>query len=198
MATGVYVIRNSVSGNIYIGSSSRDICARFHEHRCSLRKNNHDNSHLQHAWNKYGEDNFTFSTLEECTPEQCIEREQWWMDFLKPEYNIAPIAGSTRGFRHTEETKWRLGEAKRGKKLTEETKQRMSEAKRGKKLTEETTQRMSQAQLGNKKNLGKSLSEETKAKLSVALRGREVSLETRAKLSESLKAFHAQKRAEAA
>jgi group I intron endonuclease len=33
-----------------------------------------------------------------------IEREQYYMNLLNPEYNILKIAGSTKGYKHTEET----------------------------------------------------------------------------------------------
>lgn len=33
-----------------------------------------------------------------------IVREQFYMDLLKPEYNILKNAGSTKGYKHTEET----------------------------------------------------------------------------------------------
>lgn len=31
-------------------------------------------------------------------------REQYYMDLLKPQYNIAEIAGSTLGYKHTPES----------------------------------------------------------------------------------------------
>ena len=36
--------------------------------------------------------------------EKAIEREQYYLDLLKPEYNICKTTGSTLGFKHTEET----------------------------------------------------------------------------------------------
>lgn len=46
--------------------------------------------------------------LEYCEPENVIEREQYYLDTLKPEYNILKIAGSTLGYTHTEETREKL------------------------------------------------------------------------------------------
>lgn len=84
---GVYMITNYVNSKRYIGSSIH-IGQRLWEHRSHLRHNKHDNSHLQKAWNKYGEDNFNYSILEKCSPEDRFAREQYYVNLLKPEYNI--------------------------------------------------------------------------------------------------------------
>ena len=34
-----------------------------------------------------------------------LEREQFWIDNLKPQYNILLVAGSNLGYQHTEKTK---------------------------------------------------------------------------------------------
>ena len=56
----VYAIVNNVNKKFYIGStiSSKQ---RWYTHRRSLKINQHDNSYLQNAWNKYGEDSFIFN-----------------------------------------------------------------------------------------------------------------------------------------
>jgi group I intron endonuclease len=54
---------------------------------------------------KYGYANFSLEILEYCEPSKCVEREQYYLDLLKPEYNILPTAGSSFGFRHSEESK---------------------------------------------------------------------------------------------
>lgn len=70
----------------------------------------HVNSHLQNAYDKYGNDSLEFEIIEyieidDNIKETLLEREQFWIDTVNPEYNILPIAGSTLGFKHTEETK---------------------------------------------------------------------------------------------
>jgi hypothetical protein len=42
--------------------------------------------------------------LEYCEAEQCIEREDYYLFLLKPEYNILSKAGSNLGFRHSEKS----------------------------------------------------------------------------------------------
>lgn len=60
----IYKIRNVVDGKFYVGSTM-DTRERFRTHRKKLRANTHHCHHLQHAWNKYGEDVFKFEIVEE-------------------------------------------------------------------------------------------------------------------------------------
>jgi len=60
---GIYLISSTVSKKVYVGYSTL-INKRWVEHKCNLRKNQHTNTHLQAAWNLYGEQTFTFSILE--------------------------------------------------------------------------------------------------------------------------------------
>lgn len=53
---------------------------------------------------KYGYINFTLEILEYCEPSEVIFREQYYLDLLKPAYNILNKAGSSLGFKHSEET----------------------------------------------------------------------------------------------
>ena len=59
---------------------------------------------IDRALLKYGFSNFTLEILEYCNEENILEREQYYMDLLKPEYNIVEIAGSTLGYKHTPES----------------------------------------------------------------------------------------------
>ena len=84
---GIYMLINTKNGKRYIGSSI-NIRERLWKHRSLLRHNHHDNPHLQNAWNKYGEDCFDYSLLEICSTEDRFNREQFYVNTLKPEYNI--------------------------------------------------------------------------------------------------------------
>jgi len=53
---------------------------------------------------KNGYSNFSIEILEYCTPENCIEKENYYFEKLKPEYNLLKIAGSNIGYKHTKET----------------------------------------------------------------------------------------------
>ena len=85
---GIYSIFNTFNGKKYIGSS-KDIYNRLHEHLHNLRAGNSHNKHLQAAWNRYGEENFQFNVLEFCKEEERFNKEQYYIDFMKPEYNFA-------------------------------------------------------------------------------------------------------------
>ena len=53
-------------------------------HYCLLCKNEHHNSHLQNAWNKYGEGNFIFEIIELCDIRDQFVLEQKYLDEYKP------------------------------------------------------------------------------------------------------------------
>ncbi len=71
---GVYKVCNKVNGNAYVGSAI-DLRNRFYNHVWHLEKGTHRSPKLQHAWRKYGRNNFEFSVLEYVLePEQLIAR----------------------------------------------------------------------------------------------------------------------------
>jgi group I intron endonuclease len=113
---GIYRIRNSITNDIYIGSSI-NIKDRFSCHKSFLNKNKHHSIILQRAWKKYGPDNFYFETIEECLKENLIIREQYYLDQIKPKYNISPCARNCLGIKHSLESnlKKSLNHAFRGK-----------------------------------------------------------------------------------
>jgi group I intron endonuclease len=101
---GVYLIRNIVTGGVYVGSTSYDFENRFRTHRKHLRDNKHDNAYLQHVYNKYGLENFEFIILEEVIGERnaVVAAEQRWIDFYLGQkevdcYNLSSTASSNKG-----------------------------------------------------------------------------------------------------
>lgn len=80
---GIYKITCVETNKIYIGSSI-NIYSRWVAHLVELNKNRHDNPKLQHAYNKYGKSKFTIDIIEECNSDILLEREQYYLDFLKP------------------------------------------------------------------------------------------------------------------
>ena len=84
--SGVYKITNTITGDFYIGSS-KDVKHRFAAHkRQSVWKNN-PNKQLYHDMQKYGVDKFVFEILEVVEPEELKEKEQQFIETLKPTYN---------------------------------------------------------------------------------------------------------------
>jgi hypothetical protein len=63
-----------------------------------------NNSIIYKALVKYGYSQFKLDILEICDPTNLIEREQYYLDLLEPEYNILKTAGSLKGFIHSEAT----------------------------------------------------------------------------------------------
>ena len=80
MKSGIYKITNICNGKIYIGLS-KNLTRRFSWHKYNLRNGCHDNSHLQRAWDKYGENSFLFEIIEECSVDKLSEKEKYWIDF---------------------------------------------------------------------------------------------------------------------
>lgn len=202
---GVYAIRHIASGNTYIGSTGRSFKARWKEHKVDMRRNVARNQYLQRAWNKYGEPAFEFIILEACDPNECIAREQHYIDMLKPEYNIAPSAGSNIGMKNPytsarlrqmwqdPEVRQRYSEMSRGRALDSEARaiisekasarwqdparrEHMSRLMRGRVTSEETRAKMRDAWTRRAP-----ISAETRAKMAEANRGKKSSAETRNK-----------------
>lgn len=184
---GVYEIVNTANGKRYIGSSS-NISKRWNEHIRSLNDDKHHSRYLQRSWLKYGQNCFEFSMIECCDKLHLIQREQFYLDNLKPEYNTSPTARSPLGVKHTEETRKKVSDAGKGRIFSEEHKRKISEAlkgrvfstetlkkigekSRGRFFSQETRQKMSLAHVGRKYARGFSLSEETKQKISKSLIG---------------------------
>lgn len=96
--SGVYKITCISNGKFYIGSAV-DMHDRCEHHRSSLRRGDHQNQHLQAAWNKYGEENFEFTAVELTDRSGLLSMEQNWLDktqSFKREvgFNIFNTAGS--------------------------------------------------------------------------------------------------------
>jgi group I intron endonuclease len=148
-----------------------------------LREIKKGNSAINQALLKYGYSNFSLEILEYCSaPEKAIEREQFYLDLLHPEYNILQIAGSSLGYKHSEETIVKL----KARKLSEEAKKKQKKisermkgntygaALKGRKRSEETIAKHSERMKGN--TYGTALkdikrSEETIAKHSERMKG---------------------------
>ena len=81
---GVYKITNIITGDFYIGSS-KDIKRRWTSHKCLSMWKRYSNLRLYKDMAKYGLDNFIFEVLEET--DSLKEREQYWIEQLKPSYN---------------------------------------------------------------------------------------------------------------
>jgi hypothetical protein len=88
--SGIYRWVNQETGESYIGSAT-NLYQRFYFYYSQLNIEevlNRSKSHILKAILKYGYSKFSIEILEYCSPEICIEREQYYIDLLNPEYNI--------------------------------------------------------------------------------------------------------------
>lgn len=95
--TGIYKITNPVNNEIYIGSAAISLRKRFWNHRRLLRLNKNPCKYLQRVYNKNPNVDFIFEILEVCSKENCLKREQYYINKLKPKYNLCKVAGSSLG-----------------------------------------------------------------------------------------------------
>ena len=84
--SAVYKITNTVTGDFYIGSS-KDIKRRWKEHKKPSVWKKYPNSQLYQDMQEYGKDKFVFEVIEEAEIGQLKEKEQQFIEILKPTYN---------------------------------------------------------------------------------------------------------------
>ncbi len=147
MKSYIYKILNTKTKDFYIGSTA-NVDKRWKEHKKFLNGNRHHSRHLQNAWNKYSGWVFEFEIVEACEINKLIEREQFYIDTLKPRYNIRQIAHSQLGLKRTDEAKLN-----------------MRNSRLGKKHSEETIEKIRLRSIGNKSNTGRKLTVEHKRNL---------------------------------
>lgn len=132
---GIYGIVNNVNGNVYVGQTKMNFGDRRDTHFSELNNNKHYNTHLQHAWNKYGKENFSFVVLHDLQEGEDIdELEKRFIKEYKNKgmsYNVSPGGNAPNiGTHLSEETKKKIGEKNRinstGRKQSEETKAKHS------------------------------------------------------------------------
>jgi group I intron endonuclease len=190
---GIYAIRHSDSGRLYVGSAV-NIAARWRQHKSQLRRGLHHSRYLQAAWGKYGESGFVFEVLE-VVPDKAdlIGREDAWiakLDAANPVcgFNVCKKARSMLGMRHSEEAKSRMAASARREKSPEHQ-AAINAALRGRTLSEECKRLISESRRGT------TASDQTRQKMSATRTGRRLSAETKAKIAAHAAARHAAARA---
>lgn len=202
--SGIYAITDSL-GRQYIGSS-HNIKKRWQKHKSRLRAGDHINRKLQNAWNKNGEEFFSFSIKIICGKDTLPIYEEIAFKAFCPHYNIwHTTSPGRRGKTISEETRARQSlaaktsprsianmaalhspemMAKAARAFSESEKAqahlaRLHESQRGVKRSEESRARMRAAQAG------KVFSPEHRAKITASRAGYRPTAETRAKMSEA-------------
>lgn len=129
---GVYMIKNIITGDSYIGSSN-NIGKRWSLHYCKLSQNKHYNKHFQSSVNKYGIENFIFGVIEFCKEPELISKEQDNYNKYSPTYNKGIfIDCPQRGSKMSEEQKEKFRIANTGRIKTESEKDLLRIANLGK------------------------------------------------------------------
>nr|QID02851.1 hypothetical protein [Orbilia oligospora] len=105
---GIYIIINLVDGvSMYVGSASTNrLYSRLMMHLYYLK----GNSRLATSVKELGKKNFAFVVVDiisekitDKTNLTLLSSEQYFIDLLKPSYNILPLAGNSFGYKHTSE-----------------------------------------------------------------------------------------------
>jgi group I intron endonuclease len=97
--SGIYRWNDLITNKSYVGSSI-NLAGRFsiyYYKKTMLNKLSTRKSIIYSAILKYGYTNFILDILEYCERDILIEKEQYYLDTLKPEYNILKIANSRLG-----------------------------------------------------------------------------------------------------
>ncbi len=179
VVTGIYGLRNSVTGKWYIGQSL-NIYKRwrtaYQNGKCKSQPK------IYAALKKYGYDVFEKVVIEECTTIDWIldYREMYWIRHLNSIENGYNIREGGCRTQHSKETRQKIALGRTGWRHTEEAKAKMSAIHKGKKISDEHRLRLSQLNKGRLQH--KAFSEETRQKMRIAKLGRVLSVETRLKM----------------
>ena len=177
--SGIYKWTNKISNDVYIGQSI-DLSKRFIRYFNLSYLKNRETLVISRALIKYGYNNFSLEILEYCDIADLTEREQYYLDTLKPRYNTLKIAGSSSGHKLSEETKAKISKALKGVYVKEKS------ALYGSRASEETKALMSLKKYkSNNPLFGKIHSEESKELMRQKALGRKHSEETLLKISVS-------------
>jgi group I intron endonuclease len=105
--SSIYRFNNLITGKSYLGSSINlgSRLSIYYSEKAMLAKVKTRTSIIYSALLKHGYDNFTLDILEYCEIDVLIKREQYYIDTLKPKYNILKAANSRIGCKHSLETR---------------------------------------------------------------------------------------------
>lgn len=173
--SGIYQIRNIVNEKVYIGQTKQPFLKRFLHHVWKLRKGNHDNKHLQRAFDLYTEEAFVFEVLEVVEDSKLLDEKE--IEYIEKAkrcnlcYNISDGGQGLHGVPMPSHVKEMLSELNRklntGKRLSVETRKKMSDSRKGTKRSNDEVSKMLQTRTnkilsGNKTKSCKITVEEVK------------------------------------
>jgi group I intron endonuclease len=140
---GIYLIRNTVNGKVYVGSTRRNFYDRFCAHKSTLKRNKHSSIVLQRSFNKHGMKSFKFHVLastESTADISSLDLSSLELSYIKlfksdnPKfgYNISTETANARlGKPHSKKTRLKISNALRGITRSKQTRKAMSASKTG-------------------------------------------------------------------
>ncbi len=171
--SGVYRIQNIFTGNIYIGSST-DIYKRIGRHKYVLKNGLKENIRMKNDYDIFGINSFVFGIVEYCDKSLLKEREQYYFEIWKPQYNVWKSIYNAKNREYTTEQLEYFKTLGRGPKdmqkhseslkkawvrrrekyTPEELFKKKSDSRKGIKHSEETKRLFSLQRKGKKKPIG--------------------------------------------
>jgi group I intron endonuclease len=129
---GVYCWFNNVNGKFYVGRGD-PLCMRLSDYYQDWYYIARASTYIVRSITKHGMVNFSLVILEYTTSDNLIKCEQKWIDLLKPEYNLKPQAGNSKGYIHTPESIEIMRSLALGRKHSDQlvVKKLMSESRKG-------------------------------------------------------------------
>jgi group I intron endonuclease len=144
--SGIYHWVNNLNKKTYVGSGvnlAKRLGSYYNENE--LKRNSRP---IKDALIKYGHENFTLEILEYCPETKLLEREQFYLDLLVPEYNILKYAYSLLGYKHSPENIEKF----KSKIISPEHKKLLSSIHKDKLVSSETRNKLAIATANYKKN----------------------------------------------
>ena len=174
----IYLVTNKINNKKYIGQTIRPLQERKQQHISSA--NNKSTYLLHRAIRKHGEENFTWEIVKECVSiNELNELEVFYIKeyetFGEKGYNLTNGGHGTSGWKHSKETKHKIGEFTKifftGRKKTEEHKEKLRTFFIGKNYVERFGKEKAKEIINKKKlsyieKFGEEKAKEIKTKLS--------------------------------
>lgn len=136
LPSGIYGIYCASDGKWYVGQA-KNIHRRNLDEKRELLAGCCHNSHLQNAWNKYGQESFNWVVLTRCPVEDLDQKEIEWiarLDSFTHGFNQTTGGGGCKGYKHTESYKAMMRDLnshgnspRKGRPISAESKRRMRE-----------------------------------------------------------------------
>lgn len=127
----IYLVFNKITQKYYVGQTSQGYLVRWTQHVWEAGTGKGHCKLLYASMNKHGVENFGVSVLSTAeTSEEATNLERLWIILLnsrdkKYGYNISEGGPGATGYRHSPESKAKIGSKHRGKLVSQETREKL-------------------------------------------------------------------------